>query len=190
MASFDVSCLDPLHSSMLFESQVIQAAATEPKAFSKLYRHYLKSTYAFIAFRVNRIADAEDLTSDLWIKVLERLPSLQSNKPEVFRAWIYTMARNLVIDFYRKKNPTLSLNEDIEISDEAKLDDFLFETSSILKLVKTLPKQQAEVVSLKYFSDLRNKEIAKLMKLSEKTVASHLTRAHENLKKGLRQFTQ
>ena len=175
---------------MLFESQVIQAAASEPKAFSKLYRHYLQPTYAFIAFRVNSTADAEDLTSELWIKVLDRLSTLESNKPEVFRAWLYTMARNLLIDFYRKNKTTISLNDEMEIIDQAKSNNLLFETSSVLKLVKTLPEQQAEVVSLKYFSGLRNKEIAQFMKLSEKTVASHLTRAHENLKKGLRQFMQ
>lgn len=175
---------------MLFEVQTIRAAASNPEAFSKLYQHYLKPTYAFIAFRVNKVADAEDLTSELWMKVLSHLTTLGSHKPEVFRAWLYTSARNLIIDFYRRNKITLSLNEGLGLADDSEPNKLLFEKESVVKLVRTLPEQQAEIVSLKYFSGLRNKEIAQVMNLSEKTVASHLTRAHQNLKKALRHFTQ
>lgn len=175
---------------MLFQGQVIRAAASNPQAFSKLYQHYLKPSYGFIAFRVNRIADAEDLTSELWMKVLDQLPTLKSHKPEVFRAWLFTMARNLITDFYRKNKSALPLNEEMEIATQDKKDDELFEKDLVQKLVRTLPNQQAEIVSLKYFSGFRNKEIAKFMNLSEKTVASHLVRAHQKLRQGLRQFTK
>jgi RNA polymerase sigma factor (sigma-70 family) len=175
---------------MLFEARVIRAAATDSDAFSKLYRHYLQPTYAFIAFRVKGMVEAEDLTSELWMKVLDRLSTLQNPRPEVFRAWLFTMARRLIIDHYRKTKPIASLNEDMEILQEAELNPFLMEEQRIHELVRNLPPQQAEIVSLKYFSGLRNKEIAQLMELSEKTVASHLSRGLQSLKRGLRQFTQ
>lgn len=173
---------------MLFEAQIIRAAATDPKAFTQLYRHYLKPSYAFIAFRVNRAADAEDLTSELWMKVLDRLPTLENPKPEVFRAWLFTMARNLVIDHYRK-NKTLVFIEEVELEDEATRSDFL-EEENLRKLVHHLPPAQGEAVSLKYFSGLRNKEIAALLGASEKTVAANLSRALQSLKKSMSTFSQ
>ena len=175
---------------MLFETQIIKAAASDANAFSKLYQKYINPSYAFIAFRVKNRADAEDLSSELWMKVLNQLPSLKSHKPEVFRAWLFTMARNLVVDFYRKNKMTLPLNEDVGIPSEEENKKTFFEDALIKKLVQNLPQQQAEIISLKYFSSLRNKEIAKLMRISEKTVASHLVRAHEKLRKGLRKLAE
>lgn len=175
---------------MLFEARVIRAAATDSDAFSRLYQHYLQPTYAFIAFRVKSGAEAEDLTSELWIKVLDSLSSLKDPRPEVFRAWLFMMARRLVIDHYRKSKPTVSLNEELEIPKEAEFNSFLLEEVYVHDLVRSLPHQQAEVVSLKYFSGFRNKEIAKLLDLSEKTVASHLSRGLQTLKRGMRQFMQ
>ncbi len=175
---------------MLFESQVIRAASSDARAFSKLYQHYLQPSYAFIAFRVNCTADAEDLTSELWMKVLGQLHTLENPQPEVFRAWLFTMARRLVIDHYRKQKLTTPLTEELEIPVNDASQAFLMEQKHIQELVRSLPAQQCEVISLKYFSGLRNKEIATLLELSEKTVASHLVRALQNLKKAMRGYTQ
>ncbi len=166
---------------MLFESRLIRAAASNSEAFTQLYNRYLKPTYAFIAFRV-KPEEAEDLTSVLWMKILDRLPTLENPKPEVFRAWIFTMARNLVIDHYRKHKNTVPLDE-IELEDPTPLNKSFLEEDRVRALVRELPPQQSEVVSLKYFSGLRNKEIAVLLTLSEKTVASNLSRALKNLRR-------
>lgn len=175
---------------MWFEARLIQKAARDPDAFAKLYQKYIQPSYAFIAFRVSDCAHAEDLTSELWIKILKHLPELKSSKPEVFRAWLFTMARNLVTDFHRTRarQETLEMTENIP-TEPSQETDFV-EQALLRNLVKQLPQKQAEIVSLRFFSGLRNKEIAGQLDISEKTVASNLSRALKQLKEWLCKFKQ
>ena len=83
----------------------------------KLYTDYYRKVRSFIASRVNSYQDAEDLTSDVFVKVYKKLDTFDPKKANV-STWIYTIARNTVIDFYRTSNQTLEYDDSILIEDD------------------------------------------------------------------------
>ena len=83
----------------------------------KLYTDYYRKVRSFIASKVNSYQDAEDLTSDVFVKVYKKLDTFDPKKANV-STWIYTIARNTVIDFYRTSNQTLEYDDSILIEDD------------------------------------------------------------------------
>jgi RNA polymerase sigma-70 factor (ECF subfamily) len=160
---------------------LIQQAKSKPDAFCELYKLHLEPIYQFIFFRVKSREIAEDLTSSTWEKILKGIVSFKSNNEAAFRAWIFQIARNTVFEHYRQKNE-LPLNEEaLAIKSEEALPSQEVQTKEnseeIRCLIEALPDAQKEIVIMKFFSDLKNKEIAKILEISEKTVASNLSRA-------------
>src|SRR5512146_2997957 len=103
---------------------VEQAQTGEGEAFSKLYEAYFDRVYRFIYFRVADALMAEDLASQVFLKAWENLHRYRPRGP--FLAWLYAIARNTVIDTYRTRKQTVSLDDagPFAVQDE-KLDDRL-----------------------------------------------------------------
>lgn len=154
--------------------------------FEKLYEKYFERFLAFILYRVKSREDAEDLNSILWERILKNLESLQDGTAQ-FEAWSFKTARNLVIDFYRandKRKGQVDLEEAFSVKDNLDLEGDLKNESDLQQLfdlVEKLPDAQREVFKLRYFDGFQNKEIAKLLDINEKTVASNLVRAKKYL---------
>lgn len=169
---------------------LIRRAETDPQAFSELYREHVQSVYRYFKSRIDSSAHAEDLTSSVWESVLKNIPHLESDKELVFKAWLFTIARNVLNKFFaeKAKSRIQILGEEHEqIPDTQKTPDELTQSADdgrqLRALVCRLAPEQQECVRLRYYSDLRNKEIAKVLKISEKTVASNLSRALKTIQK-------
>ena len=70
--------------------------------FGKLYDKYIKKIYNFIYYKTHHKETAEDLTSQTFIKALDNIKTFSESKGS-FASWLYRIARNNVIDYYRKK---------------------------------------------------------------------------------------
>jgi RNA polymerase sigma-70 factor (ECF subfamily) len=169
------------------ERTLVAAARANPDAFRALYRQYFPRVYAYIAYRVGRALDAEDLTADVFVKVVEALPRFEDRGAGSFPAWLFRIAHNAVSQFYRGR-PALepiSLDETPDIQAEPpSLDSLLARKEQFLRLrerVAALSPRRAEIIRLKYFGGLRNQEIAAVLGLDERTVAAHLSRALADL---------
>lgn len=175
--------------SFFHKNNLIEKAKKSPEAFDELYRKYMPRTYMFISARTNDIQEAEDITSEIWIKILNKINDFNSEHEYSFDAWIFSITRNHLTDYYRKKsriNEYKTLKEIDNIAQDNNIDkdvDNKILRNKFDKIIQNLPPQQAETVKLKYFGDLKNKEIAIIQEISEKTVASNLTRALEKIKK-------
>lgn len=138
--------------------------------------------------RLHNAKECEDLTSHVWETVLKNIQHLNSDKTVVFRAWLFTIARNCLNKYFsEKQNTALELKEEHEAvrSQEPQPNETVEEKENaeqIHTLINALPDEQRETLTLRYFSDLRNKEIAKILTVSEKTVASNLSRALQTLR--------
>ena len=96
------------------ESQLTaQALQGDKEAFGDLYEYYLEEVYRYVFYRVSNEADAEDLTEQVFLKVWENLPNFQQRVP--FKAWLYRIARNTVIDHYRTRKKNFPINENYRI---------------------------------------------------------------------------
>ncbi len=81
-------------------------------AISELYRRYVGQIYRFCLFRVSDEAEAQDLTEDVFVNMLESLPGY-ADQGGPFVAWLYRIAHNRVVDHYRRqaRRPTDELTE-------------------------------------------------------------------------------
>jgi len=168
---------------------IIEQAKSDPNALAELYRKYVCRVYHFIVYRVGTIQDAEDLTSLVWEKVVDKLTTFHPNNNYSFSAWIFQIARNCIIDYFRLhgKQHTISLDEISELVETRNTPyEQVVEQQTmrqVCSILKKLPEKQATTISLRYYAELRNKDIAIIMHVSEKTVASNLSRALLNFQK-------
>jgi RNA polymerase sigma-70 factor, ECF subfamily len=164
------------------EQQLIRKARANPQHFRALYRAYLPKVYAYVAYRLPQAADAEDVVSEVFLKALKNLNQF---KGESFAAWLFGIARNTVHDFYRRHGVAPVEDLEDETPDETPPLDMLLmaeeNRSEILRLIGTLSPRRQEVVTLKFFGGLHNYEIAVVLSLDERSVASHLSRALRDL---------
>ncbi len=168
------------------EQDLVERARSDPEAFRALYQAYFPRVYAYIAYRVGRSWDAEDLSAEVFTRVVEALERFEYRGPGSFTAWIFTIARNQISQFYRinkmQEVPLDALPDmqsDLPTPDYAMIQKEKF--ARLHALIGTLSRRRQEVVTLRFFGGLRNQEIAEVLNLDERTVASHLCRALEDL---------
>src|ERR1044072_2799859 len=101
---------------------VDEAKAGNPEAFARLYDAYVERVTRYIYFRVSEETDTEDLVSQVFLKAWENLDRYKIGSSP-FIAWLYTIARNLVIDHYRTKKDALPLEEAIALPSEMEMPD-------------------------------------------------------------------
>ena len=164
----------------------------DPGAFAEIYNLYFKKIYRFIYFRVSHKETAEDLAEDVFLKVYGKLGSIHSSNS--FEAWLYQIARNSVIDYYRQKQANVAL-EEIEntLTYEKNVIDLvnLEERQKILlKLLKELATEQQIVIKLKFFENLDNHEIAEMLHKNEGAIRVIQFRAISKLKELISQLEQ
>jgi len=155
------------------ESLVRRAQQRDEEAFARIYEEYFDKIYRFVTFRIGDQTEAEDVTQQVFIKVLHSISSFKW-KGIPFSAWLFRIARNQVIDYVRKKKryATVPLDERVADSDidpqsatERKLD-----IERVLAATKQLTDSQREVISLRFTSELSVAEVARIMGKSEGAV--------------------
>lgn len=136
---------------------------------------------------------AEDLTGDIFEKILKSLNDFQWQGITV-SAWIFRVARNHIIDYYRKNNKH---KQDTPLEDvvnlitsgapgvEAELENNQAE-ASLYMAIRELPEQDQYLIYYKFFEEMSNKKIAKLTGLSETNIGTRLHRIRRKLEKLLK----
>ncbi|MFP3895395.1 MAG: RNA polymerase sigma factor [Anaerolineales bacterium] len=170
------------------ERALLKRAASEPKALQALYDHYFPRVYAYTSYRVGRAQDVEDIVADAFLTVVDKLDTFQWRGKGSFAAWLFRIVRNRVSDFYRRGRGSEAVVPLEDLPDLASgalspADAFAQKErfAHLRRLIETLSPRRREVVLLRFFGGLRNKEIAELLALDERTVASHLCRGLKDL---------
>lgn len=137
--------------------------------FSILYYKYVKKIYKFIYYKVQHKETAEDLTSQTFIKALEKINSF-SNEKSSFSTWVYAIARNSVIDFYRTKKNNFNIDDVWDLKDNTDIErdaDIRGKLEKVEKYLKGLKAEQREIIMLRVWEDMSYKEIAEITGKSE-----------------------
>ncbi len=168
------------------EAQLVRDAQADPEAFAALYRYYFPRLYAYILYRMGRVQDAEDVVAETFTRVVENLATFRLRHDGAFTAWIYRIAQHVMADHFRDpRHLETSLDAARETVDGAPLPAEVLaqaeEFQNLRRFLSRLPARRREVVTLKFYGGLRNKDIAQVLGLSEKTVASTLCRALREL---------
>src|SRR5215211_7349285 len=163
-----------------------QAKSGNPEAFAKLYDAYVERVSRYIYFRVTADCDMEDLVSQVFLKAWEHLDRYKMGTSP-FIAWLYTIARHLVIDHYRTKKNILPLEEAIALPSDLDMPDqeaqLHFDLEAMRDALQMLSKDQQQALILKYIAGLPNDSIAKVMNKQEGTVRGLQMRGLQTLAK-------
>jgi RNA polymerase sigma-70 factor (ECF subfamily) len=159
-----------------------QALAEQP--YTELYRQYLPRILNYIRLRV----DGEDLAQDLTAEAFERAISRQHTlrRREAFGAWIFTIARNTVAGYYRRRRPEVSLEQTAEHRDPGLSPPEAVmrreEVARLQKVLATLSEREQEIIRLRFGAGLGNKEVGEILRLRAGHVAVILFRALRKLR--------
>lgn len=161
------------------------------KAFVRIYDSHLNDIYRFIYFKVSSKEIAEDLTSSVFLKTWDYIQNEQLKDYKTLKSLLYVVARNLVIDHYRKKSQKLDVSYDnekspIQIIDEKQDMAEQVDVKLDLKLVEAglskLKDEYKEVIMLRYINELSISEIAEVLGKSKGSVRVLAHRALSTLK--------
>lgn len=168
------------------EGQLVADLKYDPEAFAVLYNRYLTPIYRYIYLRLGNKADAEDLTSEVFLRALKKIDSYR-HMGYSFSAWLFRIAYHLIIDHRRSRRHTAPI-DDFSESIVADNDDPLStllqdEDYQRLKVqIESLPKLQQEALALRFSGGLKNREIGKILGKREGTVKMTIHRAVSALK--------
>jgi len=132
----------------------------------QIYTSYYGKVMGYISARIRNRADAEDLCSEVFIKIQRKLEDYNPSKASI-STWVFTITRNTVIDHFRRSKPTEELDENL--SDDSEVDESLLNQETLSELagaLKKLPQQLMDILVLRYYDGKPLTEIAELMNLS------------------------
>jgi RNA polymerase sigma-70 factor (ECF subfamily) len=164
-------------------------------ALDMLVGRYRQALFSWFVGMTGNRADAEDLFQDLWFRVIRHADRFNDVS---FKAWLWKIARNLIIDFRRKKKPDISLDA-VESEDDQPLLDQLRSSDKgpaerveredlakrVLRAVATLPEVQRDVFLMRVQGDLSFGEIALTLKIPLNTALGRMHDAMTKLKRML-----
>lgn len=154
--------------------------------FEGVFELYRDQIYSYLVQSVGRV-DAEDLVQEVFIKVFKNINKFNRAKSEA--AWIYTIARNTLYDFLRKKKSKGNYEvcvDDYVVENTVGESKDLDESIAVRNAANKLKKDRREVIVLHYFQGLSYEEISRIIKSPINTVKSRISRAKSDLKELLK----
>lgn len=152
--------------------------------FGKRYDEHVKKIYEFIYFKTHHKETAEDLTANTFMKALTNLESFDEDKAS-FKTWLYSIARNTVIDHYRMRKETVDLEDawDLHTGENIERDTELqMKIESVQKYMEKLKPEQREVVLLRVWGGHSFAEIAEITGKTEAACKMSFKRTMERLR--------
>lgn len=157
----------------------------DSEAFGFFYDQYVGPIYRFIMMKVSNEQIAQDLTQDVFLRIWQHL--VDQKQMLNFRAFIFRVARNTVIDHYRQSHKeTLPLEQAEDLADENKATEkelaIKFEISQLLEVLQTLKPEYQEILTLRFVEDMSFDEIAEVLQKDKNNIRVTLHRALSQLK--------
>lgn len=159
-------------------------AGQDMEAFSTLYRRHLQRVYSYLLSRVGNVHDAQDLTAQTFIAALGALPHYRPQGR--FIAWLLGIARHKLHDHFRS---TVSQVELSQVGPGLQASGMLEEDviqrlrmQEITLLFEKLNPDRAEALRLRYFADLKIREVADVMEKSESAIKMLIARGLDDIR--------
>lgn len=173
------------------EELVGAVKAGDKDAFSRVYDILISPIYRYVFYRVND-QDAEDIVENVFVKVWVNIHSYKERPNKSFSAWVFRIAHNLVVDYYRKSKNQYVSELTPQLPDLRREHNPINSASQMLDnqnlkiALKVLKKPYQDVVIYKFINGFSNAEIAQIMKRSEGSVRILQFRALKILKDELK----
>ena len=156
--------------------------------FADLYDAHAEEIYDFLYYKTFDTYAAEDLMSITFMKALEHFPSFKAEAGASAKSWLYKIARNAAIDYYRTKKQDVHLEESGDIADKTSLASDVetkLRLEYVMRELKKLPLKDQELLTLRLWQGLSFKEIAVVLEKSEASLKMAFSRALRALRQSL-----
>ncbi len=157
------------------EQAVVEAAQRgDQVALSSLYDHYFPRVYRYVATRLSSAEDAEDVTTEIFLRIIENLRSF-TWRGLPFGAWVFRIARNEVVSHVRRqkvRSATAELTESIQDPSPDHVDELVtaFAITEVRAATEQLPEAQRQVITLRFSAGLSVAETAQALGKTENNV--------------------
>lgn len=152
-----------------------KAKQNDPDAFAELYEEYFDKIYRYIVIKTSDREEAEDMTQQVFLKAHKSISSYKLTGVP-FSSWLYRIAHNQIVDYYRKiqKRPD-TLSDEIQISDKKEntpeqMIERRMEIARVLEAARNLTEAQREVISLRFAGEMPTARVADIMGKSQGAV--------------------
>jgi len=169
------------------ESLVRRAKQHDQEAFAQLYEQYFDKIYRYVTLRIGNETEAEDMTQQVFLNALQSISSFRW-KGIPFSAWLFRIAHNKIVDYWRrKKGTTVPLDESLASNERNPqlVTEHRQDVEQLLLAAEKLTGAQREVISLRFASELSIAQVAKIMGKSEGVVKALQHSAIVALRKAL-----
>jgi len=171
------------------ESVLVERAKKDREAFGELYEIHFDRIYNYIYYRTGNIHDAEDLTAKVFFRAIQHIGNYK-DQGGPFSAWLYSIARNLLANWYRDNSKRTMIPIDtitsIHLSEGPENDtEFGESREALLAAIRRLPEDRQDLLILKYVNEESNAEIGRFLGRSEGAIKSLYHRTLISLKNDL-----
>ncbi len=165
---------------------VAKAKSADKAAIGKLYDMFVDRVYRFVFARVGSKEDAEDVTEQVFVKVVANIGGYEE-RGFPFEAWLFRIVRNQITDYYRqKRNNHVPLDVAIHVVDPSpRPEEWVvsrLQYEEVLAALPRLPNSYQEIILLKFVHEMENGEISKILEKPVDQVRVLQSRALAKLK--------
>ena len=176
------------------DALIRRAKDLDPGALAELYDRHFDGIYRYLYTRVRHQADAEDLTAQVFLKMVDSIRTYQP-RGVAFSSWLYRIAHNLLVDRYRRAGrEALELRDHVRDprphADPAALIQTSDERRRLLEAIQRLTPEQQQVVNMRFIDNLEVDEIAQLLRRRRGAIHAMQHRALASLNRFLQEHEQ
>jgi RNA polymerase sigma-70 factor (ECF subfamily) len=170
--------------------QEVERARRDRQAFRPLFEHYHQRVFAYVASRVGRNQDAEDITAEVFQRAIRGLKNFVCEHEGSFPAWLFRIAQREVARAFStqaRSEREVAMDELPNIRDGSpdvetqvqRREQF----AHLRHLIAQLSPRRQEIVTLRFYGELRNRDIAIVLGIDEHSVSANLSRALDDLQR-------
>ncbi len=159
------------------------------EAISLLYRQFLPGVFAYTLFRIPDRGTAEDLTSDIFLQMVEKIHKVKATDEAAFAAWLFQIARTTVASYYRdRERMPVSLQDDVDLmvspsSDPAHYVENCEDRSALVQAMNMLTEEQRQVLTGRLLLEYDVGTVARMIGKNANAVRALQFRALQSLKR-------
>ncbi len=176
------------------ERKLIARAKGDPEAFGELYERYVSRIYSYHYRHTSNRTEAEDLTSRTFYRALRSLQGFREGGAP-FQAWLFRIAHNLVVNWYRdhSRHQTISLDGEAPLplpSQSVNPESYVLSTEmqrNLLERIESLPEDRKTLIILKFVEHLTNAEIGEVLGRTEGAVKALYYRTLVGLRQAMQE---
>lgn len=159
----------------------------DERAAERVFNHFSPVIFRYLARRISNRETSEELTQEIFLKIIKKIDRFDKNQGN-FSAWVWKIAKNTLIDFYRQKKEVIVANffETYKnIADDSDNLENKLRVDDIIRRMKDFSQEEQAIFNLYFISDLSYKEIRNITGRSEGSLRTLIHRINNKLRKSL-----